>query len=157
MIDFIYYYLSQKFKQLGNGEVNHLTIILTFLLTCGPSFLLNKWGPTCVSFIFFYFCLMRGREELGFKISISCSHTLIYYQLSQLTLLGNCEFNHYSNKLEYGFLFCWVHHLESFYLDSVSQKLEEKIKKINILSMIFAKKHPKEVPKGTHLEGIRNS
>ena len=37
--------LSQKFKLLGNDEFNHLTINLTFSLTCGPKFFLNKWGP----------------------------------------------------------------------------------------------------------------
>ena len=39
------YRLSQKFKLSGNGEFNHLTIILTLPLTCGPKLPLNKWGP----------------------------------------------------------------------------------------------------------------
>ena len=41
----IKYQLSQKLKLLGNGEFNHLTIILTLPLTCGLRLPLNKWGP----------------------------------------------------------------------------------------------------------------
>ena len=40
------YQLSQKLKLLGNNECNHLTIILTLPLTCGPKLPLNKWSPT---------------------------------------------------------------------------------------------------------------
>ena len=39
------YQLSQKLKLLGNGKFNHLTIILTLPLTCGPKLPLSKWGP----------------------------------------------------------------------------------------------------------------
>ena len=39
------YRLSQKFKLSGNGKFNHLTIILTLPLTCGPKLPLNKWRP----------------------------------------------------------------------------------------------------------------
>ena len=40
------YRLSQKLKLLGYGEFNHLTNILTLLLTCGLKLPLNEWGPT---------------------------------------------------------------------------------------------------------------
>ena len=43
-ISVLNYRLSQKFKLLGNGEFNHLTISLTLPLTCGPKLPLNKWG-----------------------------------------------------------------------------------------------------------------
>ena len=39
------YQLSQKLKLLGNDEFNHLIIILTLPLTCGPKLPLSKWGP----------------------------------------------------------------------------------------------------------------
>ena len=37
--------LFQKLKLLRNCEFNHLTIILTFSLTCRPKLPLSKWGP----------------------------------------------------------------------------------------------------------------
>ena len=43
----INYQFSQKLKLLENCEFNHLTIILTLLITCGFKLPLNKWGPTC--------------------------------------------------------------------------------------------------------------
>ena len=36
------YRLFQKLKMLGYGEFNHLTMILTLSLTCGPKLPLNK-------------------------------------------------------------------------------------------------------------------
>ena len=39
------YQFSQKFKLLGNGEVNHLNIILTLSFTYWPRPSLNKWAP----------------------------------------------------------------------------------------------------------------
>ena len=42
VIGLLNYRLSQKFKLLGNGEFNHLTISLTLPLTCGPKLPLNK-------------------------------------------------------------------------------------------------------------------
>ena len=44
---------------------------------------------------------MGGRVEIGFELKISCFDTMINYHLSQkFKLLGNYEFNHYSNIWE---------------------------------------------------------
>ena len=44
--------ILQKLKSLGIDEFNHLIIILTLSLTCGPRLSLNKWSPTCGIFNF---------------------------------------------------------------------------------------------------------
>ena len=85
------YRLSQKFKLLGNGKCNHLTISLTLPLTCVPKFPLNKWGSNKWEF---------NILKLGIKLGIFCSDTMLNYRLSQkLKLLGNCEFNHLTISL----------------------------------------------------------
>ena len=48
----INYWLCQKLNLLGNGEFNHLIIILMFPLTCGSRLPLKKLGPTCEIFNF---------------------------------------------------------------------------------------------------------
>ena len=50
-IPLLNYRFSQKFKLLGNGEFNHLIIILILSLTYGFKLSLNKWGLTCGIFI----------------------------------------------------------------------------------------------------------
>ena len=39
-----------KVTLLGNGEFNHLNIILTLPFTCGPKLPLNKRGPNMWNF-----------------------------------------------------------------------------------------------------------
>ena len=48
------YQFSQKLKLLENCKFNHLTIILTLSISCGPPKLsFNKWGPTRKTFNIF--------------------------------------------------------------------------------------------------------
>ena len=51
----INYWLSQKFKRLGNDEFNYLTIILTLPFICGPRLSLDKRGLAHGFFNLFFF------------------------------------------------------------------------------------------------------
>ena len=87
----INYQLSQKFKQLGNGKFNCLTIIFTLSLTYEPYSLLII-GVQHKIFLNFQ---MSGRVETGFELK-----TMMNYWLSQkLKLLGHCEFSRLINIL----------------------------------------------------------
>lgn len=76
----INYRLSPKLKLLINGGVNHLTIILTLLQTCGLQDSLN--GTQHIGFLIFKWKVTR------YKLKTTCTYTMIEYQFSQKLSVG---------------------------------------------------------------------
>jgi hypothetical protein len=73
--------LSPKLKLIGNAEFNHLTIILTLLVTCGPKLPLNKWGPT--RDIVKFFNLKWEVQLKKIQTQTTCFDPLINYHFIQ--------------------------------------------------------------------------